>query len=68
MKLSLKYREKMFSIEFAALDYFQPVKNKYKYRLEGFNNDWMESDATLRKATYTNLNPGQLCIPRNCFQ
>ena len=57
-KIVLKYHENMFSIEFAALDYFQPRKNKFKYRLEGFNTSWMESDAALRKATYTNLDPG----------
>jgi signal transduction histidine kinase/ligand-binding sensor domain-containing protein/DNA-binding response OmpR family regulator len=57
-EIVLKSGEKMFSLEFAALDYFQPEKNHYKYRLEGFNSDWMESDAALRKATYTNLNPG----------
>ncbi len=57
-EIVLKYHENMFSLEFSALDYFQPLKNKYKYRLEGFNDSWMESDASLRKATYTNLDPG----------
>jgi signal transduction histidine kinase/ligand-binding sensor domain-containing protein/DNA-binding response OmpR family regulator len=57
-KIILKSGEKMFSIEFAALDYFQPGKNQYKYQLEGFDKDWMMSDPALRKATYTNLNPG----------
>jgi len=57
-EIVLKYNENMFSIQFSALDYFQPLKNKYKYKLEGFNDSWMESDATLRKATYTNLDPG----------
>jgi signal transduction histidine kinase/ligand-binding sensor domain-containing protein/DNA-binding response OmpR family regulator len=57
-EIVLKSGEKMFTLEFAALDYFQPGKNHYKYRLEGFDNKWMESDAALRKATYTNLNPG----------
>ncbi|MBN2764187.1 MAG: response regulator, partial [Bacteroidales bacterium] len=57
-EIILKYHENMFSVEFSALDYFQPLKNKYKYRLEGFNDNWMESEASLRKATYTNLDPG----------
>ncbi|MBN1413719.1 MAG: response regulator [Bacteroidales bacterium] len=57
-EIVLKHRENMFSIEFAALDYFQPRKNKYKYKLEGFNTNWIDTDASLRKATYTNLNPG----------
>ncbi len=54
----LKYHENVFSIEFAALDYFQPEKNQYSYMLEGFNSNWTSIDANLRKAIYTNLNPG----------
>lgn len=54
----LKYHENVLGIEFAALDYFQPEKNQYEYMLEGFNATWMKMNANLRKATYTNLNPG----------
>jgi|WetSurSiteA1Bulk_404760.scaffolds.fasta_scaffold00086_6 signal transduction histidine kinase/ligand-binding sensor domain-containing protein/DNA-binding response OmpR family regulator len=57
--ITLKYKENVFSIEFAALSYFHPEKNKYKYILEGFNKDWLTTDAKLRKATYTNLDPGE---------
>ncbi|MBN2612680.1 MAG: response regulator [Bacteroidales bacterium] len=57
-KIVLKYHENVISIEFAALDYFQPEKNQYEYMLEGFNNTWMKTDASLRKATYTNLDQG----------
>ena len=55
----LKYQEKMFSIGFTALNYFQPEKNKYKYRLIGFNDEWLDCDVKLRKITYTNLDPGE---------
>lgn len=61
-EIRLKYKENMFSVEFAALDYFQPEKNKYKYKLEGFNENWLESDSRLRKATYTNLDPGDYTL------
>jgi diguanylate cyclase (GGDEF)-like protein len=47
-----------FSIEFAALHYTEPALNRYAYRLEGFDRDWVETDATRRAATYTNLDPG----------
>ena len=56
--IKLKYNENVFSIEFAALSFFHPEKNSYKYKLEGFNKEWMTSDAKIRKATYTNLDPG----------
>ncbi|GGY73553.1 diguanylate cyclase [Pseudoduganella plicata] len=48
-----------FSIEFAALHYTEPGLNRYAYRLEGFDDGWVETDATRRAATYTNLDPGR---------
>ncbi len=53
-ELELSYRHN-FSIEFATLHYIAPSKNKYKYRLVGFEEDWNYTDATKRFATYTNL-------------
>lgn len=57
--ITLKYSENIFSIEFTALNFIHPEKNKYMYKLEGFNEDWMKADGKNRKATYTNLNPGK---------
>lgn len=49
----------IFSIEFAALGFLHPEKNQYKYKLEGFNEEWVTTNGTNRKVTYTNLDPGQ---------
>ena len=57
--LTLSSRTPAFSIEFAALHYTEPGLNRYAYRLEGFDRDWVETDATRRAATYTNLDPGR---------
>jgi diguanylate cyclase (GGDEF)-like protein len=46
------------SAEFAALDYSSPEDNRYAYRLDGFDPDWIETDAAHRVASYTNLPPG----------
>lgn len=46
------------SIEFAALDYSAPDRNRYAYRLEGYDKSWVQTDATRRLASYTNLPPG----------
>ncbi len=54
---TLNHWENFFSFEFAALDFTVPEKNRYAYRLEGFDNDWIEC-GTRRYASYTNLNPG----------
>ncbi|MGZ3873246.1 MAG: two-component regulator propeller domain-containing protein [Mucilaginibacter sp.] len=56
--LTLKYNDNVFSIEFAALNYFNPGKIKYQYMMEGFDRDWITADNKIRRATYTNLDPG----------
>lgn len=57
--VTLKHNENVFSIEFAALSYFHPIKSQYKYKLEGFNKEWLTADGKSRKVTYTNLDPGE---------
>lgn len=57
-KLILSHNESVFTIEFAALSYFQAEKNEYAYKLDGFDKEWNFTDAKRRFATYTNLDPG----------
>lgn len=57
--LTLSVQESVFTIEFSALHYTDPARNSYAYRLEGFDRDWVVTDATRRSATYTNLDPGE---------
>ena len=56
--LTLPHADNVFSFEFAALSYANPHKNRYRYRLEGFDPGWNEVDGKHRLATYTNLDPG----------
>jgi signal transduction histidine kinase/ligand-binding sensor domain-containing protein/DNA-binding response OmpR family regulator len=58
-EIKLRYDENIFSIEFAALGYINTQKSKYAYRLEGFNKNWLYTDGSTRKVTYTNLDPGE---------
>jgi signal transduction histidine kinase/ligand-binding sensor domain-containing protein/DNA-binding response OmpR family regulator len=51
----LNHNQNVFSIEFAACDYFNPGKITYQYKLEGFDQGWLISQKDSRKATYTNL-------------
>lgn len=53
-QLDLSYNENFISIRFAALSYSIPEKNKYAYKLEGFDKDWNYINKE-NKATYTNL-------------
>jgi diguanylate cyclase (GGDEF)-like protein len=55
--LTLSYKDSLFSFEFAALHYANPKKNRYAYKLKGWDSDWIETDWKNRRATYTNL-PG----------
>lgn len=57
-QIHLSYKENVFALEFSALEYSTPSKIKYRYMLEGFNNNWTITDHTRRIATYTNLEGG----------
>ncbi len=56
-KLKLGPSQNSFSIEFVALNYLNPQKNQFRYRLKGFDKDWVES-GFVSKANYTNISPG----------
>lgn len=49
--------QNFFSFEFAALDFTAPTKNKYSYRLDGFDKGWSTA-GNRRRASYTNVGPG----------
>ncbi len=54
--LELPYRTS-FSLEFSALDYTNPEMNKFRYRMEGIDEDWSPADLN-RTVTYAELSPG----------
>ncbi|CAN7494703.1 ATP-binding protein [Pseudoduganella sp. LjRoot289] len=56
--LTLREQDSVFSLEFAALHYAAPQRNRYAYQLQGFDQEWVVTDAAKRFATYTNLDPG----------
>jgi hypothetical protein len=56
-RVRLSHRQNYLSIEFAALSYIIPEKNRYRYRMTPLNATWIEADAQ-RKATYAHLSPG----------
>ena len=55
--IDLNYRDDVVSFEFAGLDYSAPAQNRYRYRLEGFDKNWVEA-GTKHQVTYTNLMGG----------
>lgn len=55
--ITLNHTQSMVSFSFAALNYRDPDKNQYAYKLEGFDNQWREV-GNQRTALYTNLPAG----------
>lgn len=51
------------SFEFAALDYRDPARNQFAYKLEGLDEDWIYSGSRAY-AAYTNLRPGRSYVFR----
>ncbi len=55
--ITLRHSQSMFTLEFAALNYYNPERISYRYRLEGYDHDWHYT-GTNRIASYTNVPPG----------
>lgn len=55
--ITFSARQNIFTIDFAALNYIKSGKNRYAYKLDGFEKDWNYVDNP--SATYTNLPPGR---------
>jgi len=49
-------------VEFTLLDYTAAANDRFDYRLDGFDPDWVENEITPRLAAYTNLPPGHYAL------
>ncbi|HMI59352.1 MAG TPA: response regulator, partial [Puia sp.] len=54
--IRLRYDQNVFALDFAALNYIKPTKNRYAYKLEGFDKNW--NYTATPSAAYTNVPPG----------
>jgi ligand-binding sensor domain-containing protein/DNA-binding CsgD family transcriptional regulator len=57
--VTLTFRDKTFSLEFAALNYTLPEKCRYVYKLDGFDDAWNYTSSDRRQVSYSNLLPGE---------
>lgn len=53
----LTYKENIINFEFAALSFRNNSMNQYRYKLEGFNDNWIQL-GTDNTVTFTNLTAG----------
>jgi ligand-binding sensor domain-containing protein/signal transduction histidine kinase len=54
----LPYDSNFFSLNFVALDYGSPEQNRYQYKLEGVDDDWVHTVGE-RTAKYTKVEHGE---------
>lgn len=57
--ITVRHTDNVFSIEFIALEYTNPEKIVYKYKMDGFDDAWKTTNVSNRIVTYTNLSPGK---------
>lgn len=55
-QITFKADQNVFSIDFTALNFERPERNRYMYKLDGFDKNW--NYVSIPTATYTNLTPG----------
>lgn len=60
-ELDVPWQDNVLGFEFAVFDYAAPEKNTYRYKLEGFDSDWLSASGH-QHVTYTNLDPGSYTL------
>lgn len=63
-RIDLDYRDSVVNFGFAAMDFTAPLQNTYSYKLQGFDDEWIEL-GTRRDVTYTNLDAGNYVLRVN---
>ncbi|MFD2574558.1 ATP-binding protein [Spirosoma soli] len=59
--LELAHDQNLLTVEFGVMNFAHPAQNRYRYRLIGADDDWIEA-GTNRFATYTHLGDGQYTL------
>ncbi|WNC69691.1 two-component regulator propeller domain-containing protein [Thalassotalea nanhaiensis] len=59
--LTFDYSDQLISFEYVGLNYSDPESTRYKYRLLGFDDEWIDA-GKLKRATYTNLPSGNYTL------
>ncbi|GHT71393.1 hybrid sensor histidine kinase/response regulator [Bacteroidia bacterium] len=57
-EIVLDHNQTDFGFQFSSDNYLIPEKNRFKYRLKGYDDRWVESDAFNRTVLYSKVPPG----------
>jgi signal transduction histidine kinase/ligand-binding sensor domain-containing protein/AraC-like DNA-binding protein len=60
-EITLTHLDKVISVEVSSIDFSAPEKNQYAFKLEGFDDDWVNTGNN-KLITYTNLKPGDYTL------
>jgi ligand-binding sensor domain-containing protein/DNA-binding CsgD family transcriptional regulator len=58
-EVRITHRDKIITLMIAALNFRQPEKCRFQYKLEGFDNEWVETSSDRRFSTYSHLRQGE---------
>lgn len=58
--VKLKHNQNSIVVGFTVVNYISAGNNVFKYKLEGFDKEWYETNQ--REVTYSNLNPGSYTL------
>jgi len=61
-EIVLPPNKNFFSLKFSALNYFNPERDRFTYKLEGLNTGWLPVDAENREIVFNGLNPGHYTL------
>ncbi|WP_420576580.1 ATP-binding protein [Ekhidna sp.] len=59
--LELSYDQNSIVVDMAAMQYNDPSSNKFRYRLDGFNKEWINNEENER-VRFDNLGPGNYTL------
>jgi ligand-binding sensor domain-containing protein/signal transduction histidine kinase len=57
--LELPHNENTFEIQFAALGYVYSERNRFRFKLKGFDKEWQYAEGKRGQERYKNLPPGE---------
>ena len=60
--VTLDSRQSVIGFEFASLSFIAPEENRYRYKLEGFDEDWRTIKGSNPYVSYTNLPAGEYVL------
>ncbi len=56
--IEFQYYDKIITLDYSALHFSIPEKNRYEYKLIGFDANWNQASSSKKSASYTNLDGG----------